>query len=166
MLCKMIGSLCLMGAGGYAALTLHRYERRRMIVLDGYMALLYYIKGEIDCYARPMTDILASADPAVIAACLGLPPDGVDTCDPPPVSLSAMVIASRAYLNPESERLLAAFSGEVGHTHRLEQVTRCDHYLAALGEERRRLSDTLSSRTRMATVLSLSGAAGAILLLW
>ena len=166
MLCKLIGSICLLGAGGYAALTLHRYEQRRMAVLDGYMALLYYIKGEIDCYARPITDILASADPAIIAACLGLPTKGVQACDPPPVSLSSMVAASRAYLPPEPERLLTAFSGEVGHTHRLEQVARCDHYLTALGEERRRLSDSLSSRTRMATVLSLSGAAGMILLLW
>ena len=91
MLCKLIGSICLLGAGGYAALTLHRYEQRRMAVLDGYMALLYYIKGEIDCYARPITDILASADPAIIAACLGLPTGAVQACDPPPVSLSSMV---------------------------------------------------------------------------
>ena len=71
MILKIIGSGILLLAGGYISLAIAAFERRRLWVLDGYISLIYYIKGQIDCYALPMTDILAQADPVVLAACLG-----------------------------------------------------------------------------------------------
>ena len=64
MICKILGSFFLLCAGGYAAVAVTRFEHRRLRVLDGYISLLYYIKGQIDCYAMPMPDILAKADPS------------------------------------------------------------------------------------------------------
>ena len=72
MICKLVGSLILLFAGGYVSVAITRFERRRLRVLDGYISLIYYIKGQIDCYAMPLPAIMASADPAVLAACLGL----------------------------------------------------------------------------------------------
>ena len=64
---KLLGSLVLLFAGGYVSIAITRFERRRLRVLDGYISLIYYIKGQIDCYAMPLSDIMASADPTVLA---------------------------------------------------------------------------------------------------
>ena len=168
MICKLIGSLILLFAGGYISVAITRFERRRLRVLDGYISLIYYIKGQIECYAMPLSDILASADPSILAACLG-----VDMTTPLPVAplseerpLTAMVQESRLYLEPEAERLLTTLTGELGSTYRAEQVTRCDHYLTALTEERRKLGDTLPARLRATCTLCLCCAIGAAVLLW
>ena len=48
MTAKLFGSLLLVGAGLYIALLLARYEHRRVGVLDGYLSLLRFIRGQID----------------------------------------------------------------------------------------------------------------------
>ena len=167
MIYKLIGSFVLLVAGGYVSLSIIRFEKRRLRVLDGYISLIYYIKGQIDCYAMPLSDILASADPAVLAACLGLDMAG----HPPPAltgdrPITSMVEESRLYLEPETERLLTTLTGELGSTYRAEQVARCDHYLRALTEERRKLGDSLPARLRAVCTLCLCSAVVAALLLW
>ena len=145
-----------------------RFERRRLRVLDGYISLIYYIKGQIDCYAMPLSDIMASADPRILSACLGLDlttplPPLPRTGDRP---LTAMVEESRLYLEPEAERLLTSLTGELGATYRAEQVARCNHYLTALTEERRKLGDSLPGRLRTTCTLCLCCALVAAVLLW
>ena len=135
MVYKIIGSLLLAGAGGYLAMMLSRYERRRLLVLDGYLSLIRCIKGQIDCFSMPLEDILAGIDPSVLSACRG-------------------------------ERLLSSFAGELGRTHRAEQVSRCDYYLSALGEERRRLADALPGRLRTGSTLCITCALAMAVLLW
>ncbi len=172
MILKLVGGFLLFFAGGYLSVAVTRFERRRLSVLDGYLSLIYHIRGQIDCYAMPIRDILATVDPALLAACLGvddpavpcrLLPRWLSSPEPP---LPALVEESRLYLEPESERLLAAFARELGATHRADQVSRCDHYIAALTEERRRLLDALPTRMRVGSTLCLCAAAGAAVLLW
>ena len=168
MIFKLMGSLVLLLAGGYVSLSIIRFEKRRLRVLDGYISLIYYIKGQIDCYATPLGEILASADPAVIAACLGLDMTTPLPHLPLPAErpLSAMVKESRLYLEPETDRLLTTLTGELGSTYREEQVLRCDHYLNALTEERKRRRDTLPARLRATCALCVCCALGAAVLLW
>ena len=166
MICKLVGSFLLLLAGGYVSVAITSFERRRLRVLDGYISLIYYIKGQIDCYATPLGEILASADPAVIAACLGLDMTTPLPQVPADRPLSAMVKESRLYLEPETDRLLTTLTGELGSTYREEQVMRCDHYLNALSEERKRLRDTLPARLRATCALCVCCALGAAVLLW
>lgn len=168
MIYKLVGGIVLLLAGGYVSMALSRFEHRRLRVLDGYISLIHYIKGQIDCYAMPLPDIFARIDPAIIAACLGL-----DSDTPLPVfsvrgehPLSNMVQESRLYLDPESERLLNAFTGELGNAYRAQQVARCEHYLEALTEERKKLHATLPARLRTGSILCLCCALGAAVLLW
>ena len=171
MIYKLLGSLLLLGAGGYVSLAVHRFERRRLSVLDGYISLISYIKGQIDCYAMPITDILARADPALIAACLGLdaplsphraiPPDRAEIHP-----LPTLIRESRLYLEPESERLLATFTGELGAVFRAEQVARCDYYLEALTRQRSKLAEALPARLRVGSTLCMCCAVAAAILLW
>ena len=170
MICKIVGSLLLILAGGYVTLSVRRFEHRRLRVLDGYVSLLYYVKGQIDCYAMPIRDILSRADPAVVADCLGLDSfrlsGEINGMSEDPLSLPAMVRESRLYLEPETERLLTTFTGELGSVYRAEQVNRCDYYIRALTEERRKLYETMPARIRTASTLCICCAVGAAVLLW
>ncbi len=168
MIYKLIGSLVILLAGGYISVQISHYERRRLRVLDGYISLVYYIKGQIECFARPLREILSEVDPLILADCLGLDRLGETRplTDGGARFLHALVDESRLYLAPESERLLVSFSAELGRTYRAEQVARCDHYIAALGEERRRLGESLQARIRLGSVLCLCMAAGLAVLLW
>lgn len=172
MIYKVIGSGLLLLASGYVALSVRRFEYRRLRVLDGYISLIYFIKGQIDCYAMPVTDILSRADPLILASCLGL--EATQATSPafkgwgvggePP--LPAMVRESRLYLQPETERLLSGFAGELGSVYRAEQVARCDYYIQALTEERRKLYEAMPARLRTCSTLCLCCALGAAVLLW
>ncbi len=163
MLYKWIGAGILLLMGGYASVTMNRLEQKRLDVLDSYIALLRYIKGQINCYAMPVSDILETADPLLLSACFGDAQHGEAVGS---VSLSTMIHAAHLYLEPESERLLRNFSAELGHTYRAEQVTRCEDYIAALGEERRRLADATPMRLRLNSMLSFCAAFGMAILLW
>ena len=165
MIYKVIGCIVLLIAGGYVSLAVVRFERRRLRVLDGYISLIYYIKGQIDCYAMPLVDILAHADPALIAACLGLESESTLPALPS-APLPTMVQESRLYLEPESERLLTTFTGELGSSFRAEQVTRCDYYIQALTRERQKLADTLPARLRTAATLCICCTVAVAVLLW
>lgn len=165
MIGKLLGSLLLIGAGVYVALTLARYERKRVRVLDGYLSLLHFIRGQIDCFAMPVGQILADTDPTVLAACRGQD-YAASGAGRPVSSLPLLLRESRGYLGPESERLLAGFAHELGHTHREEQLRRCDYYLSALEEQRARLADTLPARIRTGGALCLSCALAMAVLLW
>lgn len=163
MLYKWVGAGILLLMGGYASVTMNRLEQKRLDVLDSYISLLRYIKGQINCYAMPVSDILATADPMLLSACVG---DERYREQGDTMSLSTMIHAAHLYLEPESERLLHNFSSELGHTYRAEQVTRCEDYIAALGEERRRLADATPMRLRLNSMLSFCAAFGLAILLW
>ena len=111
MTAKLFGSLLLVGAGLYIALLLARYEHRRVGVLDGYLSLLRFIRGQIDCFSMPIGQILATVDPSVLAACRG---QDRASAERPAASLPLLLHESRGYLGAESERLLTCFAAQWG----------------------------------------------------
>ena len=166
---RLVGCVLLLLAGGYVTVVLTHSERRRMRVLDGFLSLLCYVKGQIDCYAMPIREILDRADPAVMAACRGFSEDEAESRPHvllPAESMSSLVRESRDYLEPECERLLVSFSDELGGTFREEQVKRCEYYLEALGNERAKLADAIPVRIRVNNVLCVCGMLGLLVLLW
>ena len=166
---KLVGCCLLLLAGGYLSTVLTQTERRRVRVLDGFLSLLCYIKGQIDCYAMPIQDILMGVDRSVLAACRGFSEDEatrVSRAVAPVTDVSALIQESRGYLETESERLLMAFSSELGGTFREEQVKRCEYYLEALGNERNKLAEALPARIRTGGVLCVCGVLGLLVLLW
>lgn len=172
MLYKWLGSGILLLAGGYLSVFFSRMEKKRLTVLDSYISLLRFIKGQIDCYATPIHHILTLADPSLLSLCMGQ--DGEGSPQPYPISLDLsdtspllpMIAQSRLYLEPESERLLLNFATELGQTYRAEQVMRCEHYIGALGEERRKLAEASPQRVRMSSILCLCSSLGLVVLLW
>ena len=154
---KIIGSVLISASGGFSALSLCRYHRRKLDTVDGFISLIYYIKGQVDCYARPIGDILFSLPPEILRDC---------NCPAGATSLEEMVNSSRIYLDRESLRLLTSFSGEFGSIFREEQTRRCEHYAARLRARRDEIADRLTAEMRSGSAICICISLCLAILLW
>lgn len=161
---KIVGVCLLLLAGGYLAVHFIRYEKKRLRAVDGYISLLFYIKGQIDCYAKPISDILRNVSPTLIAECLGKAEN--DNCLESYDEFPSLIEDSGQLLLPECKRLLNTFSAELGGVYREEQLKRCDYYIDALTREREKISEAMPTRMRVNSVLSISSALIIAVLLW
>ena len=154
---KLIGAVLVAASALIATLSHGRFQRKRLQTLDGFIALITYIKGRIDCYALPLADILSSLSLEIFYAC---------NCPEGALTLDEIVSKSRIYLDEESERLLDSFSVEFGSTFREEQLRRCDYYIEALSEQRRRVADEVRKKSRVGGALLICSSLGLLILLW
>ena len=157
MLIKVIGSALLALAGAVSAISICRYHRRRLDTLDGFISLIHYIKGQVDCYALPIGEILSRLPAEIFYDCNC--PEGADSID-------EIVAECRIYLEEESLRLVEAFASEFGSTFREEQLRRCDHYISSLGAERRVLAEDVIKRSRVGSALWVCSSLAILILLW
>ena len=153
---KILGALLILGVGAISAVSAVKYEKTKLTVTDGWIDLIFYIRGQIDCYLTPLADILASGESALLRACLS---NGDET------DLSAILRSSSVYLDGESKRLLEGFVREIGSCYREEQVRRCDYYIAALRAQREKIAIDTPVRIRLAITLCLCIAIGSAILL-
>ena len=154
---KLIGSVLLCASGAFSALSLCRFHRRRLDTTDGFISLIYYVKGQVDCYARPIGDILRSLPPELLRAC---------NCPRGASSLEELILESRIYLDRESLRLLSSFASEFGSIFREEQTKRCDHYIALLRDRRGEIANKLSSEMRSGSAVCICVSLCLAILLW
>ena len=154
---KLIGALIFCLSGVMMAVSYRRFQLRKLDTVDGFISLLFYIKGQIECFSRPRSEILLTLPPEIFCACNC--PLGAET-------LEELVESSRIYLDDEPERLVSAFCAEFGSTFRDEQLRRCDHYIAALGDQRRILSADVESKSRAGSALWVCAGLCAIILFW
>ena len=157
MLIKIIGSVLLAASGVCASVSLCRYCRRRLDTLDGFIALIFYIKGQVECYARPIGEIIASLSPEILRDL---------NCPTGASSIEELVSESRIYLDREGLRIVSAFSQEFGAVFREEQSRRCDYYIALLGERRARLSERLLPEMRAGSAVCICSSLCLLILLW
>jgi hypothetical protein len=139
------------------AISHRRFQWKKLDTVDGFIALIFYIKGQIDCYSRPRSDILSSLPPEIFHAC---------NCPRGASTLEEMVAASKIYLDDEPYRLMQTFCAEFGSTFRQEQLRRCDHYISLLNEQRRTVAREVESRSRAGSALWICAGLGVIILLW
>ena len=154
---KIFGMLLVLSVGCFAAYSAVCYERRRLIVLDGWIDLIFYIRSQIDCYLTPLDEILESGDVQMLRACM---PASQKT------DLGAVLHAGSIYLDGETNHLLESFVREIGGCYREEQVRRCDYYVAELRTHRKKLADELPARIRLCVALCLCIAIAVAILLW
>ncbi len=157
MLIKLIGTVILLLSGGALSLSLCRFQRKRLETIDGFLSLLFHIKGQIDCFARPIGEILHTLPPAILRSCNC--PRGAD-------SLDELIEESKPYLDEEPMRLLSSFESEFGSTFREEQMRRCDYYIGALGEKRRALEPKVAAKMRSGSTLCICLCLSLTVLLW
>ncbi len=154
---KLIGSLMLCISGVIMAVSYSRYQQKKLSSIDGLISLILYMKGQIDCFSRPRSEILSSLPPEVFCAC---------NCPRGASTLEEIVEACRIYLDDESLRLAASFASEFGGSFRDEQIRRCDYYITALSEERKRVFSSVKARSRSGGALFVCACIGIMILLW
>ena len=154
---KLLGALLVLLAGGFAAWVGASREKRRLTVLDAWLALLRDLRGQIDCYLMPLDEILRAADPDLLRAAGAVRQ---------PQSWDALLQASLPHLGKECARLLSALVRELGASYRDDQLRRCDYYLSALQQERDRLASALPARLKLCTASALCAALATAILLW
>lgn len=154
---KLIGAVLIGMSGVIMSISYRRFQLRKLTTVDGFISLLFYIKGQVDCFSRPRSDILATLPAEVFCACNC--PHGAET-------LEELVEASRIYLDDETLRLVSSFVSEFGSTFKDEQLRRCDHYIGALGEERRRVFASVNTRGRAFGSIWIFACLGLVILLW
>ena len=99
---KWIGGFLLLFCSVCVGLSQIGVERARLARAKGYLALLRHIRRQIECYSLPVGDILARAEPRLLAACGwqgGAPPD-----------FSALLSATAEGLGGEARGELSAFA--------------------------------------------------------
>ncbi|MBQ8432213.1 MAG: hypothetical protein IJX28_04950 [Clostridia bacterium] len=153
---KLLGSLLLLVAGLGLAHMERLRGKHRLAVLDAWIALLLFIRNQIDCYLRPLEEILSHPHAPSL-------PYGSRPAAP---TLAAWIDASLPDLEPEAQRLLKALAEELGGSYRTEQLRRCDYYLSALQGLRAKQAEGLSARARATTALCICSALGVAVLLW
>ena len=154
---KLIGSLLFGLSGVIMAISYRRFQLRKLRTVDGIISLILYIKGQIECFSRPRSDILSTLPAEVFCAC---------NCPRGASTLEEVVEACKIYLDEEALRLASAFASEFGSTFRDEQLRRCDYYVGALREERSRVFSSVSQKSRAGGALFICACLGIIILLW
>ncbi len=156
MIYKLIGSLLLCLSGACVSVYVSRFQKKRLTVMDSFISLIFYIKGQVDCYSKPIEDILS-----------GAPREILDNCSVEEgMELSDIVDRNRMYLSDEGARLLACFSSEFGSTYREEQMKRCDYYIEALSEERKNMAEDIPRKSKIYGTLAICSSLCLAIMLW
>ncbi len=150
---KLVGSLLLALTGLTLAVSISRFEQKKLRVIDSFISLIFHIKGQIDCYSLPLCDILRNR------------PEGLELLEGSE-DLGEILYHARIYLDAETYRLLESFYSEFGGLYREEQLKRCDYYIEALGEQRRALFEDLPARQRIGSALCICSTIGILIILW
>lgn len=155
---KLLGAALILLTGSFAAYHTAQYEKKRLSVLDSWIDLIYFIKGQIDCFLTPLDEILSLADRELLQGCMLRSANSL--------SLASLYRTSLSYLTPESARLLGSFVREIGKSNREEQVRRCDYYLTGLRNIREKQALEQPARIRVGCSLCLCISATIAILLW
>lgn len=154
---KFLGALLILSVGFFAAFLSVQYEKKRLTVVDGWIDLILYIRGQIDCYLMPLDEILSGGDRALFEACMS-PSNAAD--------LPAILNASGIYLDGDGKRLVESFVREIGSGYREEQLKRCDFFIASLRSQREKIAAALPLRVRLCATLCICIALATAILLW
>lgn len=154
---KLTGCALIIGGGLYMAISAKRFEKRKMKQLDAFIALIVYIKGQIDCFSAPVDDILRRADPELLMDC---------GCVGTPTGFSGLLENCEMLQNAEVRTLLEGFADELGGSFREQQISRCDYYLERLDAQRNSQLPESKKNTKLQAVLWLCAAAGVVTVLW
>lgn len=155
---KIMGAALVIIGGALLSLTLNKRADMESELDYGWLAMLRYIKNQVDCFSLPITEILKKCDGELFKRC------GFGDGEPPKDICSLMSGAS--FSDKETERMLKEFFGSFGRFYRDEQVAQCQKYISMLESHTESKRRQLPVRKKLNTTLIMSvSIAIAILLL-
>lgn len=154
---RLAGVLMLACSGLAVSQTLNRRATAALCQTEGFMALIRAVRGQIECFARPIGQILFSCERETLDAC------GY-AGEMPPSDLAVLVKQVRVYDAP-TVAAVARFSEEFGRGYRADEVRACDYTLSLLEDRRTRLAGELPQKKKRNVVLCVCASLALALLL-
>lgn len=154
---KAVGIVLILLVGVGLGVALSAYERRRCRQAEGFLALVRYIRLQIDCFSQPIGRILAGCDNGILVDC------GVESDQLP--DFATLLRGTRLYIPEDMCRLLMDFGSQLGGSYREDQLRCCDYFLERLIPCCDRLRAELPKREKMMLLLPMAFAAMLVLLL-
>ena len=154
---RILGAVLLAFSGGLGAYLSNQRAARVLRQTEAWLALLHHIRGQVDCFARPISDILSGCELSLLNAC-GYRGEDV------PESLDAL-LARCAIGDGETEKIVTDFSREFGKSYREEQIKSCSYSCDRLIRRRDALAEQLPAKRRVNSALWISGALTVVILL-
>lgn len=154
---RVLGAAILSLCGVLFARQLNRRAEARLHEVEAWIALLRFVKGQVECFSLPMREILLRCDAAILRGC------GY-AADVAPKSFSGMLEAS-SFCDGECEKIARAFAEEFGRGYREEETRGCEYYLAQLESYKETLTKKLPAQKKMNATLSVCAALALVLLL-
>lgn len=153
---KLLGVLLLTGSGIGGAAFLCRRATVQLSQVEGLLSLIRTIRLQVECFAMPLSAILARCDERLLRQC------GYRGSVPPtdfPTLLGGCQIA-----DPSAAEIFGSFGEEFGRGYREEQAKGCEYALALLEERRVALSERLPVQKKLYSTLCVSGALALMIL--
>lgn len=153
---KLIGCALILLSGYFFSSLLNRGERRREDQLAGLLTLLRFFRIQIDCYCVPVGEIFRRCDKGTLEAC---------GCSFVPTDFGAFIDSLSPHPDTETLALLSSFSAELGSSYKDEQLKSCDYHISRLSALNEEFSKQTKDKKRLNTVLCMTAAALAVILL-
>ena len=154
---KLLGVALLLISGLVLSRMLNRTVTAALRQNEGMMALLRRVRGQIECFSRPIGEILSGCEDTELAAC-GY--EGKEC----PLDLAALLVQVAVYDVPTVETM-TRFAEEFGRGYREDEVRACDYALSLLDARRAVLQDEMPQKKKRNTVLSVCASLALALLL-
>ena len=153
---RLLGVCLLVGSSVGGSIFLCTRATRRLSQVEGFLSLVRLIRLQVECFAMPLSTILARVDEKLLRQCgYGgrLPVE----------DLSALLDGCRIE-DREAEEILRGFGEEFGRGYREEQVRGCEYTQSLLEERRLALAQRLPIQKKLYATLCLSGAIALVIL--
>jgi len=153
---KVFGALMVGLGGGLICHTLNREAQLSCKRAEAWCSLIGTVKGEIECFSLPISEILKRVDISRFAEC-GYTKTSV------PESLCELV-SKTSFSDKETEKIVRNFCSEFGMGYRDEQIKRCEYYRGLLEERKKVLATDLPTKKRLYSTLCVSGSLALLIL--
>lgn len=153
---KIIGGIIVMFGGYMIYRIMNRAEKKKLEQLDGIIALLRFIRLQIDCYLIPVREILRRCDKKILEKC-GASGESED--------FASLVMTLDPMPDKEIMGILRSYSGELGSSYRDEQLRSCDRYISMLTKYRDELAEEAKKKQKSSLAVCLCASAGLIILI-
>lgn len=149
--------MLLIVSGTVGAHRLNRAAAESLRQTEGFLQLLRYIRTQVECFALPVSQILARCDRDLLKKCGYIR------------SIAPKTLSELSNACEERDRVSAGFFRDFSETfgtgYREEQCQNCDSFIALLDTRRAELQERLPDRKKMNAALCLSGALAAVIVL-
>lgn len=129
---------------------------KRLSVVRGLCALLRYTKSQIENYSMPCGEIMRRCPCEILSLC------GYTKGEPPNDFME--LYEALCIDDAEAKRIFFDFVRDIGSSYRVEQVRRCEEFLALMSERERYIASRQPIERKLTVTLSVSAVLAVIIL--